>query len=236
MNAPAPLAAAVARVVRTQHLTPNIMDIRLEMEEPAGLSFRAGQFIQLIIAPRILRQYSICSPPSERHALDLCVDVSPGGEGSRYVADLRVGDPVRFRGPFGLFVVPDTETRPIEFVATGAGIAPIRSMIAHALEQPEDLPIRLLFGNSVEGDVLYDAEFRARAEQHPRFVYVPTLSRPAASWGGERGRVIDVLERRPDVAGRPFFLCGSPAMVDDTRRVLEGKSVHPQDIHFEKFF
>lgn len=226
----------VGGVVGKRQLTPKILHVRVKPTEPATIEFRAGQFIQCIIAPRILRQYSICSPPSLTTELELCVDFSPGGEGSRFMLALREGDAFRFRGPFGVFVVPDAERRPLVFVATGAGVAPLRSMIHDRLERTTDGSLELLFGNWSEEYLFYDEEFRTLAEHDKRFRYTPTLSEPSVAWQGERGLVTEILQRREAIAGRPYFICGSPAMVNDTRTVLAARGVPEQDVHFEKFF
>lgn len=226
----------VGRVVEKTYLTPKILHVRVKLEEPELIEFRAGQFIQIIIAPRTLRQYSICSPPSLKAELELCVDFSPGGEGSRFMIAAREGEDIRFRGPFGVFVVPETEHRPLAFIATGAGVAPIRSMVHDALARQSGGALELLFGNRSEDDLLYDGEFRDLAARDTRFRYHPTLSSPGAGWQGERGRVTEILERQETLAGRPYFICGSPAMVDDTRKVLAARGVPERDTHFEKFF
>ncbi len=226
-----------SRVVSKVSLSPTIVSVRLELNATVPFVFRAGQFLQWILAPRVFRQYSICSPPGNDRLIDFCVDISPGGEGSRYVMKLRVGDIVTFRGPFGVFVIPAEERRPIEFVATGAGIAPIRSMIQDILKHRADTVARLLFGSRSPDHLLFDREFRDLAARDHRFSYVPTLTQPPEEWRGERGRVTEAIHRTPEkeLQGKPFYICGSPAMVDDTRRALQGRSVPERDIHCEKF-
>lgn len=226
-----------APVVSKTSLSPTIVHVRLGLLAASPLMFRAGQFLQWIIAPRVLRQYSICSPPGNDPFLDFCVDISPAGAGSQFVMNLREGDLVTFRGPFGVFVVPLEERRPIEFVATGAGIAPIRSMIHDLLKQRAEVVTRLLFGNRSVNHLVFDREFRELAAREHRFSYVPTLTRPPEEWSGERGRVTEVIMRtsEEELQGKTFYVCGSPAMVDDTRRTLQGRGVAEGDIHFEKF-
>lgn len=226
-----------AEVVEKRVLTPVVRHVQLRITDQGTFAFQSGQFIQFVLAPRILRQFSIASEPSTLPYIDLCVDVSPGGHGSMFIEGLQPHDPVTFRGPFGVFVVPPEETRPLEFVATGAGIAPIRSMIGALFNRaaPAARPIVLTFGNRTPEDILYHREWKSLAEHQPTFRYVPTLSRPPAGWAGERGRVTGVLRVREDLLDRAFFICGAPAMVDDMREVLAGRGVAEKDIHFEKF-
>lgn len=228
-----------ALVVEKRALTPVVRHVVLELEDPASFRFVPGQFVQFVLGPRILRQFSIASARNELPRLDLCVDVSPGGQGSQFIEGLRPGQRVACRGPFGVFVVPEAEQRPLEFVATGAGIAPIRAMIRSLAEGVPGAERRMIltFGNRVEGDILYDEEWRARASRTASFQYVPALSQPSDAWTGARGRVTDLLAARAGaLSGRVFLLCGSPQMVDDTRTVLARHGVPDADVHFEKFF
>lgn len=225
-----------AQLVEKRSLTPDVRHLRLRLVTPAEIAFRAGQFIQLLVAPRVLRQYSLCSPPSKKGEVELCADVSPGGEGSRFIEQLATGDVFRFRGPFGVFVLPEQAPEGLLFVATGAGIAPIRSMISDLLSRPAVPTLRLLFGNRSADAILYDSEFRELARRGTAFQYIPTLSEPPSTWTGERGRVTDALSRWPELPRSPIYICGSPAMVDDVRRVLRARGVPEENVHFEKFF
>lgn len=228
-----------AEVVEKFSLTPVVRHVRLRILDTPAFSFRPGQFVQFILDPKTLRQFSIASLPDQLPLIELCADISPMGRGSKFIEGLAPGDRVWFRGPFGVFTIPEMETRPLEFVATGAGIAPVRAMIAGAFRRGHVGPpsVTLTFGSRVPSDLLYDSEWRELARAQPAFRYFPTLSQPTPDWQGLQGRVTDTLTARgADLLGRPFFLCGSPEMVDDTRRVLQGLGLPDPDVHFEKFF
>lgn len=226
-----------ALVVETRVLTPVVRHVVLEVEQPEDFRFTAGQFLQFTLGPRILRHFSIASAPYELPRVDLCADISPGGHGSRFIESLRCGQRITLGGPFGVFVVPPTEQRPLEFVAAGAGIAPTRAMIRALVKTPRPpQSFTLTFGNRIEADILYHAEWEALASSSPVFRYLPTLSQPSERWAGARGRVTDLLPTRAsELPGRVFFLCGSPQMVDDTRKTLAEAGVPEASVHFEKF-
>lgn len=230
---------STAEVIEKRSLTPTVRHLALEVRADPAFRFTPGQFIQFIIDPKTLRQFSLASSPELLPRLELCVDISPMGKGSRFVEALRLGDRVTFRGPFGVFTVPDRESRPVELIATGAGIAPIRAMIDDLLARrnPGPAGVTLTFGNRTPAEILYDNEWRERARMDSRFTYTPTLSQPPADWTGLRGRVTEVLPaRRAELAGRPVYICGSPEMVDDVRRTLASIGVPEADVHFEKFY
>jgi ferredoxin-NADP reductase len=80
----------------------------------------------------LVRQYSLCGDPTDRHAWQLGVLREPDGRGgSAHVHDaLHPGSPVRVRGPRNHF--PLLPARRYLFVAGGIGITPIRTMVAAA--------------------------------------------------------------------------------------------------------
>lgn len=225
-----------AELVERRTLAPAVRHLAARLVDAPDFSFRPGQFVQFVLDPKTLRQFSIASLPRELPTVEFCVDISPGGKGSQFVEQLRTGARFSLRGPYGVFTVSADETRPLEFVATGAGISPLRAMIRHHLESAPEHPVRLTFGNRVPEDLLYHAEWMNCARHVPSFTYQPALSRPLENWAGPRGRVTDVLRERKDLAGRAFYLCGSPEMVDDCRTVLAEKGIPEADVHFEKFF
>ena len=130
----------------------------------------------------VTRPYSIASPPSNRCAIELLFNLVPGGPGSTFLFSLQSGDPVSFRGPAGTFVLRDYPDRRLLFVATGTGIAPIRSMLHARLPSPyaghthlgtAERARRLLSGRArgtgraIPGVLLCDHACRSRRRRGP---------------------------------------------------------------------
>lgn len=224
-----------AEVVEKRSLTPDVRHVVLTLLNTPQFAFRPGQFLQCVLDARTLRQFSLASLPSELPRIEFCVDITPWGQGSRYIEGLSPGDRVTLRGPFGVFTLPENATGPLEFVATGAGIAPIRSMVRAWLQQGTNVPVTLTFGNRRPEGILYHEEWTQLAFAYPHFTFQPTLSAAPETWRGLHGRVTDVLSARADLVGRTFYLCGAPTMVDDARRVLASYGVPETHINFEKF-
>ncbi|MFO7882254.1 MAG: FAD-binding oxidoreductase, partial [Kosmotogaceae bacterium] len=109
-------------------VTHDIKSITLSTDKP--LSFKAGQYIQLAIPPynnikeKTIRSYSLASPPSSKNKVELLVRLVPGGIATTYIHNyLKKGDRLSFTGPFGDFVIRDTNAG-ILFIAGGSGLAP----------------------------------------------------------------------------------------------------------------
>ena len=229
-------AAVVGRV---RDLTHDVREIELRLIEPATIDFQPGQFVSFEIERTdrplaITRAYSIASSPLSGRGIELVLNLVPGGIGSGYLFSLREGDRTAFRGPFGSFVLT-AGVRDLLFVATGTGIAPIRSMLWWLAEHGDRRPITLFWGLRSERDLFYQDELRELQRRLPHFSFVTTLSRPLGVGTGTTGRVGPLVETRIDsVANLEVFLCGNAAMIADVTAILRRKGVCP--IHREQYY
>jgi CDP-4-dehydro-6-deoxyglucose reductase, E3 len=227
-----------AQVGEIDNLTHDVRVIRLALTDPPEIRFQAGQFVSFEVPKPglpfpVTRPYSIASPPSNRHVIDLLLNLVPGGPGSTFLFSLQSGDPVTFRGPTGTFVLRDYPDRRLLFVATGTGIAPIRSMLHARLPSPT--PVALVWGLRHEHDIYYQDELARLAEKFPEFSYTITLSQPSSSWGGAVGRVQSHLE--PHIAGvddLAVYICGSKAMITSVTEQIRSRGMCP--IHREQYY
>jgi len=230
----------LASVVRLRDLTHDVREIELHLDEPPDIAFAAGQFLSFQIPTPELphpltRPYSIASPPSLRSSVTLLFNFVPGGPGSSFLYALQSGDAVQFKGPAGTFALHDAPDRDLLLVATGTGIAPLRSILLTRLEQPGDGRVRLVWGLRSERDLYYQDELRALAGQHQRFSYVTTLSQPSDQWTGETGRVQRIVEERVESAdGLSVYLCGNSGMIKAVTDIIRHKGVCP--IHREQYY
>jgi ferredoxin-NADP reductase len=217
-----------AELKRSVFLSPQTKHLEFSAADVDEFRFTPGQFIS-IKQPRPegkihTRAYSIASPPRNDATFDLCLNRVDDGFLSNWLCDLQPGATVQFHGPHGRFVLREPPVDSI-FIATGTGIAPIRSMVEWLFAEPDrhrGFEYWLVFGTRYEHSIYYRSEFEAIATQHPNFHYVPTLSRCEDSWQGCRGYVQDYV--RPIVADRPHmraYICGLHQMVNMTRELLK---------------
>ena len=120
-----------ARVIKHEIPASSYHDIVIETNEE--VVFEPGQFISIKVGETRINSYSIAGKVNVRQ-LGLIVDIKPGGEGSQFFANLKVGDEILFLGPLGKFVLrPDDGSEHLIFLGTGSGIAPLKAMIEKAL-------------------------------------------------------------------------------------------------------
>ena len=231
-----------AVVERTRALTHDIREVRFALRQPAEISHRPGQYIQLQ-APSpdgpVFRAYSISSPTYESRHVELVVRLVPGGIGSTYVHRLQEGDEVVFTGPFGEFRLQEDPSVEVVCVGGGCGMAPMRNIIYSLYRRWPERSCWLFFGCRSTRDLFYLDDFRALAKEHPNFHVVYALSDPLApdeSWDGERGFIHLSVDKylEPGVR-RQAFLCGPPPMIEAVQKVLAEKGMRPEDVFYDKF-
>ena len=232
-------AATVRRIVE---LTPTIKALHLALDKP--IEFQAGQYMQVEI-PGLgqSRAFSIAnSPQAVRRSgeVELNVRIVTGGKGTGYLhTELKEGDRVRLAGPYGRFFVRRSAQRPMVFMAGGSGLSSPRSMILDLLEGGCTLPITLVYGQRVREELYYDDEFRALAQRHANFTYVPALSSEVegSGWSGARGFVHEAAKAHfgGNFAGHQAYLCGPPPMVEACIATLMQGRLFERDIFTEKF-
>jgi ferredoxin-NADP reductase len=119
-----------ACVAEIADLAPDTRWLRLHMRVPNALGFRGGQYV-IIDSGLMLpngkagkRAYSILSSDADQASIELATLRMPGGVVSNAVHALAPGAELRFSGPWGKFVAPDTQdASSILVLATDTGVS-----------------------------------------------------------------------------------------------------------------
>jgi ferredoxin-NADP reductase len=232
----------LARVTAVDALTPTgTVRVRFEVADGQPFEFLPGQFvgIEAHFEGRGFRRspYCILSAPADAPHFDLLVRAVPQGPLSLYLAGLRPGDEVAFRGPTGRSMVPRHADRELVLLATGTGVAPLVSLARHLLADGYPHPISLWWGLRLVEDICLTEELDALARQYDRFTYAITLSQPPADWNGLRGRVGEsVPPLLPTLGGKHYYLVGNGAMLEEMALALSDLGVVQQHIYKEPYF
>jgi predicted ferric reductase len=207
-----------------------------------GLRFEPGQFAWLITgrSPLWSEQHplSIASsaecPPEE--GIEFSIKAL-GDWSSTVVPQLAVGSPVWIDGPFGAFTTERKAAQGFVFIAGGAGIAPIRSMLLTMRDRCDRRHVVLIQAAHDETKLVFRDEIEAlRAALNLDVVFV--LEEPLDPGTGECGYVSkDVLVRRLPAQFRRYhyFVCGPPPMMDTVERALVSLGVPGRSIDSERF-
>jgi CDP-4-dehydro-6-deoxyglucose reductase, E3 len=229
-----------SRVLGVEALSPDVL--RVELEAPAALAFRAGQYLQLEREGGVTRPYSLASVPgSER--LELHVRRYEGGAMSEWLASA-AGKAVVLRGPFGeCFYFEQELDRPLILAGTGTGLSPLLGVVRAALAAGHRAPIHLYHGSaSLEGLYLLEELSRLAAAAENLRVMCSVLGGGAVSGASRPGcPVLDkpldrlILDDPLDFADCRFYLCGDPDLVARLRQRVYLSGAPRSRIHCDPF-
>lgn len=227
-----------AELINSVALAPDIRQFHFSVPELDALKFLPGQFVSLSETfgeKKVTRAYSIASLPDGSKTFSICLNRVSDGIFSPHLFALKPGETVDMKGPLGVFVWKPERADSV-MVATGTGIVPYRPMLLEALRQGATEKFTLIYGTRHPGNLLYVDEFRALAEQHPNFTFIPTVTRPTEAWSGATGRVqAHVLEAIGDRRDIHLYACGLKEMVDSVREIGKELGFDRKQIVFEKY-
>ncbi len=228
-------------------LTYDIKLIRLNLIEPIEISFKPGQYAQLITKPyngikdSVSRAYSIASPHFENDHIDLMIRLVPEGICTTWVHDyLKENEKVNIVAPMGDFYVRDGEGEMI-MVAGGSGMAPFVSILEDLAQKQSKRKIIYFFGAVTKKDLFYLDEMKTLEKRIENFTFVPALSNPEAEddWNGETGLITEplgkYLKANDKAEKNQGYLCGSPGMIDACIKVMKKYGMSSKRIFYDPF-
>lgn len=218
-----PVRKLPCRVHSLEKLAPEVMLLRLSLPAGEVFRFRPGQYIDFLLADGRRRSFSIAAASSAENTLEVHVRLIPGGHFTGHVfAAMKARDILRFEGPLGSFFLrhgPEQAHRPIVFLASGTGFAPIRAIIEDMIARGIQRPVALYRG-ARELAQLYQQDIPSHWRQLRDFRYIRVLSGEVPeAWDGRRGRLPQaVMEDIPDLSGCEVYACGSPEMIESAKK------------------
>ena len=211
-----PYLPRVATVAQMKAFTPKEAWYRLSFDDGAGITYSAGQFMEVSVFGIGEAPISICSGPGsngKRPDLEMCI--RNVGDVTGRLHGLKVGDRIGLRGPFGNgFDMDSVSGKDLLFVAGGLGLAPCRSFIQAALDnRPKYRRVTILYGARSPADLLFTDDLAAwSARKDSEFLM--TVDRGDESWKGNTGVITTLFRKiaRPDPANTVAFIIGPPVM------------------------
>jgi len=235
-----PVKKLPARVQRMQRAADDVMIVHLKLPANERLQFLPGQYVDLLLKDGTRRSFSMGNAPHDDEFVQLHVRHVAGGSFTDHVfATMKERDILRFEGPLGTFFLREESDKPIVFVASGTGFAPIKAIIEAAFQKGVTRPMRLYWGGRRPKDLYLDELPAKWAAEHPGFEYVPVISDalPEDRWTGRTGFVHRaVMQDFPDLSGHQVYACGVPIMVDSARRDFVSQCKLPENEFYADSF
>ncbi|TSE00429.1 oxidoreductase [Skermania sp. ID1734] len=199
--------------------------VALTLADPTGADlpeWAAGSHIDLLLEPKLVRQYSLCGDTANSGEWRIGVLLDPESRGgSKFVHEkLQEGANVRVRGPRNHF--PLVGSPKYVFIAGGIGITPILPMIAAAQAAGADW--RLLYGGRKRSTMAFLDELERYGDR-------VTISAADESDTPFRTELESVLSEPADRT--LVYCCGPEGLME---AVEDACKIWPDDsLHVERF-
>ncbi|HEX8171387.1 MAG TPA: FAD-dependent oxidoreductase [Thermoanaerobaculia bacterium] len=207
-----------AIVTEIQQLAPSVLQLTVSFNDP--FSFRPGQWVNFRFPEGVSRAYTIASAPQRPEALQLCVRTG-GGKGGDAVRKLEAGAAVDVDGPYGDFLLPEDDSRPVVFLAGDVGIAPVRSIVLYMLAESDPRAIMVLYEPD-QRHILYAGDFDPLAR--------------AGQITHESGSIETLVERnRAKIKESLVMAAGFDPFLDRAREAMRSIELDPDSMISETF-
>ncbi|PKU22626.1 ferredoxin--NADP reductase [Telmatospirillum siberiense] len=246
-------------VLSVHHWTDDLFSFTTTRDR--SFRFRSGQFVMIglpVDGRPLLRAYSMASANYEETLEFFSIKVPDGPLTSR-LQHLREGDEILVGAKATGTLLLDNLTagRNLYLLGTGTGLAPFLSVLKDPETYERFEKVVLVHGCRQVAELAYhdlltrelpENEFFGETVRE-KLIYYPTVTRETFR---NQGRITDLMASGKlfaDVGLPPlnaaddrFMLCGSPAMLRDTQRLLEeaglseGSSSDPAEYVIEKAF
>lgn len=221
-----------AKVVSVNPQSADTVLLRFKFTE-RGLqkefAFVPGQFMQVGIPGWGECPISICSSPYDSSKFfELAVrDV---GQLTHKLCNLKPGDEVWMRGPFGNGIdVDKLKGKSVLLVGGGCGFIPLRPLILdHIANRLDCQDLKVFYGCLNEESTLFKDEYPAWNRSSE---FAIALEKPSAKWQGAKGYVTELIRNREISKDSIAVLVGPPVMYRPVVKELLVKKLKPENIY-----
>jgi CDP-4-dehydro-6-deoxyglucose reductase len=223
------------RIHSIDYLASDVLRVVLRLPPATEFDYMPGQYVDVIGPAAVRRSYSLANANALDKKLELHIRAVAGGLMSQYWFDqAKVNDLLRLNGPLGTFFLRQTNDLDVVFLATGTGLAPVKSMLeSMALLSIDQLPrsVTVIWGGRFQQDLYYDLSSIVVSHR-----YLPVLSRAGTDWAGARGYVQQVLlSLELDLSNVVVYACGSDAMIQSAKAELSHAGLPEKRFYSDAF-
>ena len=202
-----------------EKLTDDVIKVVLRLPPNSNFNFNSGQYVN-IIKGNLTRSYSIANCSDHKNQLEFFIKKYTNGLMSEYFFnEAKINDLLRLEGPIGTFFLRDSSFKNIIFLATGTGVAPIKSILEgldKSHEQYHNKNFWVIVGARYQEDLFWEPNLK-----NLNINYIPVLSRQKNDWNGAEGYVQDiVLKQQIDLENTQVYACGSNDMINSAKELF----------------
>lgn len=216
-----------ASLRKLEHISENLVSLNVQTPRTQTLRFMSGQRVRLTLEDGASRELPIASCPCNARNLWFYVRRGADAFSDAVFKPLRPGHLITVEGPYGRFVLTEDAPEPAVFVAFGDGIAPVKSLIEHAVSIDVIESFHLYWDTEYPEGHYQGRWGRALTDALDNFQLTPLMS-------GRPDDVFAVIRAdHEDLRGLRFYLAGPEAPILRLSELIRSTGVADERIACE---
>lgn len=224
------MAILSCNVTLVEAITDTVYRVQLVPKIP--FSFKAGQYLMVVINELDKRPFSLASTPSQKTHIELHIGTS---ELNLYaitvIEHILKKQAITVDIPHGNAWLREDGNRPLVLIAGGTGFSYVRSILLTALEQQPNRDISIYWGGRELKNLYDQSALEELSQKHTNIKVILVLEKPIDQWLGRSGTVLNaVLQDFSTLADHDIYIAGRLEMVKTAREYFCAQ-LHAKEEH-----
>jgi len=224
-NSLLPIKAKITKKVYQNELI-NCFRLKFEPDVQKEFQFSAGQFMMVGLPGYGDAPFTLSSDPKKSgDYFEICVRTA--GELSGKINQLKKGDNLFIRGPFGNGF-PEVNSNLI-VIGGGCGFIPLKSVILENINR-KDIKLQTFMGCRSKNTLIFEDEFPVWKDKIDMNVILEEAS--YTGFSSKKGFVTDLIAKNDLLPDSVVYCCGPEVMYKFVGEALVKKGIDPENIFF----
>lgn len=239
---PIKLTKSPFEVVGINKLSSSDWQLTIKSKQQQPFYFEAGQFVWLNTqaSPHNIdyHPFSISSTMDELPNISFIIREL--GDYTKNLNTLEIGQTVFVDGPFGQMSLYDTkQSSAILFIAGGAGLGPMMSLLRQLYVNQDPRPIRFIYGNQLWQQMSMLDELNQFEREMQDFKSILVCNQELSDPNVYQGVIdLNILKKALSMNINKHecgvYLCGSKSMINSVTKDLSLLGINKNQLHFEQ--
>ncbi|MEL0629189.1 NAD(P)H-flavin reductase [Psychromonas aquatilis] len=162
---------------------------RIFLKPTKSVSFKAGQYVSVIMGEGDKRHFSIANAPSN-DLIELHIGATPENKYAMQVVEkMQSGEPLEVEIANGVAYLREDSSRPIILMAGGTGFSYVKSILESIVELNLKNPVHLYWGVKEYSHFYFEEQAIDWSTEHSNINFHPVVELPEEGWLGKHGYV-----------------------------------------------
>lgn len=183
---------------------------RVFLTPPENTSYKAGQYVSIVMGEKDKRHFSIANAPLNSSDIELHIGATPENTYAMQVIEqMQLTDSISVEIGNGDAFLQEDSLRPIIILAGGTGFSYAKSLLEQSMALKSDVSISLFWGVKDRSYLYFEKQATNWDRLYQNIHFLPVVELPESDWSGKTGYVHQaVLDEFDDLSAFDIYIVG----------------------------